>query len=98
MPEESNRWCRRDTAPVNISSCPGNNTSNCQSYNYRDVLEEWRAEEFGEDNGDERQEADADELWRTPSIVYTPSNDVTSEKYIEKREMRRTEEVEGRRY
>lgn len=54
IPKEGNRGRRRDTTPIDIPSCPGNNAPHCQPDNDGDVLEERGSEEFGEDDRDER--------------------------------------------
>ena len=65
-PQERDSGCFANTATVNVSRRAGDDTANDEADNDGDVLEERRAEEFGEDDADEGQEAEPDELWGTP--------------------------------
>ena len=53
FPQEGDGRCSLDAAPVNVACCTGNNTTDSESDNDRDVLEERRAEHLSEDDANE---------------------------------------------
>lgn len=49
-PEKGYSRCRSDATAVNVARRAGDDATHSKSDNDRDVLQEWRTEQFGEDD------------------------------------------------